>query len=466
MNGSKAQECANITAVLAAMSLVVLDAGLVNLAVPTMAAALKVTPAEAILTVSAYQTALVIGLLPTAHIAEKTGYRRLFITGLGVFSTASILCGLAPSLAILVALRVLQGLGGAAVMALGIALLRLSLGPDRLGRAIGWNALNVALCSAAAPILGGLILSIAPWPWLFFAKLPIVVIALIASMRLPDTEPTRRSIDYAGIGLHASTAALFVTATAVAMPHPLVAALAGVVAIVLGALMVRRERAREAPIWPVDLLGRRAFRVSVASSICCFIAQSAGMLALPFYLQLGLGRGPVSTGIVLASWPLTVAATSPLANRLAERFGSALLCLVGGATLGSGLLFSALWPIRDSIVPLAVGAALCGLGFGLFQVPNNRIMFLSASPERSAAAGGMQGSARLIGQTTGALAMGMLLAGTSNLAAPRLGLALGGVSALVASLVSALEVPRLPLFRNRRRQGLLEAATPKGSEAL
>ena len=440
MIGSKARQVLNITAVMAAMSLVVLDAGLLNVALPKIAISLCVSPANAILAVSAYQAALVIGLLPSAHIAEKTGYRSLFIAGLALFSVASILCGLAPNMPVLVAARIVQGLGGAAIMALGIALLRFALGPDRLGSAIGWNALNVAIFSAAGPIVGALILSIAPWPWLFFAKLPIIALALAASMTLPEVVPTRRSVDYAGIVLHALTAGLFLLAIGMAMAQPVLSILCGGAAIGLAVVHIVRERNRNAPIWPIDLLGLRPFGVSVAASICCFIAQSAGILALPFYIQLGLGFGPLGAGIVMASWPLTVAVTSTIANRLAKRFGSAPLCVIGGSLLALGLLFSALWPVQKSIVPLAVGAALSGLGFGLFQVPNNRTMFLSAPPERSAAAGGMQGSARLIGQTIGALLMGILMASASNMIAPRLGLGLGAIFAIGAALISAIEL--------------------------
>ncbi|GGC07211.1 MFS transporter [Novosphingobium endophyticum] len=420
------------------MALVVLDAGLVNVALPVMAASLRVTPAQAILTVSAYQTALVIGLLPSAHVAEKFGYKRMFLAGVNLFSAASILCGFAPTLGVLVAARMLQGLGGAAIMALGIALLRVALGNEQIGRAIGWNALNVAMCSAAGPIVGALILSIAPWPWLFFTKLPLIVVALTTSVALPEVASSRSRIDHAGITLHASIAGLFLAAAGIAQSGW--AALAASLAVGLAVLLIRRERAREAPIWPIDLLGQRAFRVSVMASVCCFIAQSAGMLAFPLYLQLALGYGPFGASIVMICWPLTVATTSSVANCLAEQLGSARLCIAGGSLLGLGLLFSALWPVGQSIIPLAIGAALSGLGFGLFQVPNNRTMFLSAPPDRSAAAGGMQGTARLIGQTTGALAIGLLLTGASAAAAPRLGLALGAIFGVIAALVSAMGI--------------------------
>ncbi len=390
-----------------------------------------------------------MGLLPCAHIAERCGYRRLFVGGLALFSVASIICAFAVTLPMLVVARVAQGLGGAAIMSLGIALLRFTLAPERLGKAIGWNALTVALCSAAGPIAGALILAVAPWPWLFLVKLPIIVIALATARGLPEVPPSRRTVDAGSIVLHSSAAALILVAAGMAISRPLPAALLAMGSVALAGALIMRQKLNDAPLWPVDLLAIRPFRISVIASICCFTGQSAGMLALPFYLELGLGHGPVSAGLVMTCWPLTVAVTSVFANRLAERFGSALPCVAGGSVLGAGLMLSALWPPENSIAPLAIGAALGGLGFGLFQVPNNRTLFLTAPPERSAAAGGMQGSARLIGQAMGALMMGLLLACAPAMLAPRIGFALGSLFAVAAALVSAVEMPAASRFWRR-----------------
>jgi DHA2 family multidrug resistance protein-like MFS transporter len=435
------REQASALAVLSSMALVVLDAGLLNVALPTIAQSLGETPGRAILAVIAYQAALLVGLLPCAHVAEKLGYRRLFVGGLALFSAASILCAFAPSLPILLAARLVQGLGGAAILSLGIALLRFALGPDRLGAAIGWNALTVALCSAAGPIVGAFILSVAPWSWLFLAKLPIATIALVAAAALPEVKLPGPPIDVPGLGLHGSIAALILIAAGSAPIRSLAALVPAGAAVVLAMLLIRRMRSLPAPVWPIDLLSLRPVRVSAAASICCFAGQSAGLLALPFYLQPGLGQSPLAAGLVLACLPLAAGATGPLANCLAHRFGSAFLCTAGAAVLSAGLLLCALWPAVDGFTALALGAALAGLGFGLFQVPNNRILFLTVPAGRSAAAGGLQGSARLVGQTFGALLMGLLFSWASTLVAARAGLALASLFAAAASLVSALELP-------------------------
>ncbi|MCE3289467.1 MAG: hypothetical protein K0R83_1479, partial [Caulobacter sp.] len=180
------RRAAAIFVVLAAMALVVLDAGIANLALPVIGQALGLSAAHSVLVVTAYQAGLVMALLPAGALGERYGYRRVFVAGVTIFALASAGCAVAPSAPWLVAARLVQGLGGAAVMALGVALLRQAVGGPRLGAAIGWNALTVALASAAAPSLGALLLSVAGWRGLFVLGLPLAAAVLLAARALPD----------------------------------------------------------------------------------------------------------------------------------------------------------------------------------------------------------------------------------------------------------------------------------------
>jgi len=132
-----------VAAVLSSMAMVVLDAGVVNLALPTIAGAFQISASAVVLVVTAYQAAVLMALLPCGALGERLGYRRVFLTGVALFTVASLLSALAPSLTWLVAARFLQGLGGAAIMSVGVALLRFSVPADRLGPAIGWNAVTI-----------------------------------------------------------------------------------------------------------------------------------------------------------------------------------------------------------------------------------------------------------------------------------------------------------------------------------
>lgn len=429
-----------IASVLSAMALVVLDAAIANVALPTIAQSLHVTPAMSVLIVTAYQTAVVMAILPCAALGESLGYRRVFTVGVALFTAASAACALSPSLPWLVAARFVQGLGGAAVMALGIALLRFTVPQKQLGAAIAWNALTVALSSAAGPAIGAGILWTAGWPWLFAVNLPLGATALLAARALPRVGGTARPLDLISVALNAMAFAALV-AGAELLPTSPVAAITLFIAAAFGlAALIRRETPKKAPLVPLDLLRAPSFSVSVIASVCCFTGQTAGLVALPFYLQHGLGQSPLMTGLYMTPWPLAVALAAPVAGRLAGRVSTAWLCAAGGAGLAAGLAAACLWPLQDDPQPLVLLTALCGLGFGLFNVPNNRNMFLSAPSERSGAAGGMQGTARLAGQITGAVIMTLLFILTSVDAAPRIGLGIGAALTLAAGLVSMLRV--------------------------
>ena len=429
-------------AVLTAIILVVLDAAIANLALPTIARTLLVTPGASIWVVTGYQVAIVMFLLPAGAAGERFGYRRVFMAGVVLFTLASAGCALAPSLPWLVAARFIQGMGSAAVMALGVGIIRFIYPHRLLGAAIGWNALAVAFASAAGPSIGAAILAVADWPWLFAVNLPIGTVVLVLARWLPAERATGRSLDLISVGLNAGTFGAFF----IGIDRVFAAPLSGFVLLAAASIglvtLIRRERTRANPLIPLDLLRARAFRLSVTASICCFTGQMAGIVALAFYLQHELGRSAFEAGLIMTSWPLTVALAAPLSGRLADRFSTDMLCVVGGICLAAGLGLAAFWPVHDNLIPLVVFMALSGLGFGLFQTPNNRNMLLSAPKERSGAAGGMQGMARLSGQTAGSVLLLVLFGLMTAESAPHLGLAIGAMLAFIASIISALKIVR------------------------
>lgn len=429
---------AAVAAVLAAVVLAVLDTAIANVALPTISRTLQVGPGASVWIVTAYQTALVMGLLPYAALGESIGHRRVFSFGVALFTGASLLCAVSPSLPWLVVSRFLQGLGASAIMALGIALLRLAVPHRRLGAAIGWNALAVALSSAAGPSIGAAILSITSWPWLFALNLPLGGAVLLATRALPDPAGTARRLDRFSVVLNGTAFAALVVGAEMLVTTPALGLMLIATALVALTLLVRREMQKEAPLIPLDLLRDASIGISVIASICCFAGVTTGLLSLPFFLQHELGQNTLQTGLYMTPWPLTVAIVAPMAGYLSNRISTAWLCAVGGMCLAAGLTLASTWPLHGSLRPLVLFTVLCGLGFGLFQVPNNRNMFLLTPRERSGAAGGMQATARLTGQTAGGVIASMLFTIASPGAAPKIGLAIGAALALLAGLASLL----------------------------
>jgi DHA2 family multidrug resistance protein-like MFS transporter len=188
------------------------------------------------------------------------------------------------------------------------------------------------------------------------------------------------------------------------------------------------------PLIPFDLLRIRIFSLSLATGLCSFFAQMASFVALPFEIQR-LGRSAVETGLLMTPWPLAVACAAPVAGRLADRYSAAILGGCGLIALSAGLALLATFPEQGSAVSLMWRMALCGLGFGFFQAPNNRMMLAAVPRARSGAAGGMLASVRLLGQTVGAASVAVLFRTHADRGAT-IALAAAAVLAFVASLFS------------------------------
>ncbi|PCC98383.1 MFS transporter [Halopseudomonas pelagia] len=425
------------------MVMVVLNTAIANVALPAIAVSLDVSPAMSVRVITAYQMALLMALLPCAALGERLGYRRVFALGVMLFTAATVLCSLAPSLPWLLAARFMQGLGGAAVMALGVALLRSAVAPDQLGAAIGWNAMAVALSSAAGPAIGALVLSATTWPWLFALQLPLGLFVLLITRSLHDNYGTASSVDLLSMALNVGMFGTLVFAVDVFIDRPILAgALLAVSGLQLVAL-VKREMPKKAPLIPIDLLGSRSFSLSVLASVFCFAGQTAAIVALPFYLQRNLEQSALMTGLYMVPWPLSVAIAAPLSRRLADKYSTGLICFSGGLLLAVGLGATSLWPLEEAVYLLIPFTMLCGLGFSLFNAANNRNLFLSASIERSGAAGGMQGTARLLGQTAGAVIMTVIFTFGEIATTPRIGFGLGAALTLFAALLSTLQIKRV-----------------------
>ncbi|QRK08942.1 MFS transporter [Archangium violaceum] len=425
-----------IVAIVLAISMAVLDGAIANVALPAISRNLNASPAASIWIVNAYQLAIVVSILPFASLGDIVGYRRVFQMGLLVFTLASLACALSGSLVGLTLSRILQGFGAAAVMSVNAALVRFTYPNRLLGRAIGINALVVAVSSAVGPTIASAILSTASWPWLFAINVPMGTVSLlIARQALPHTRRSGLPFDFTSALLNALTFGLLIigleSLTTGALPGAL--ALAG--GLTAGIVLVRRQLSRTSPLVPVDLLRIPVFAFSIAASICSFSAQMLAFVSLPFYFQNVLGRSQVETGLLMTPWPVAVAVMAPIAGRLADRFSAAILCGVGSMVMATGLTLLALLPAHAASGIIVLGMTLCGVGFGFFQSPNNRAMLSSAPKARSGGAGGMQATARLLGQTCGATLVAVCFRAFSS-HGPTVALGLGACVSVASAVVS------------------------------
>ena len=398
--------------------LATLDSAIANIALPTIARDLGATDAAAIWVVNSYQLAVTVCLLPTAALGEIVGLKRVYGAGLVVFTVASLACALSPTMPVLVAARLMQGVGGACMAALGGALVRSIYPRARMGRGLATIALSVALSAALGPTLAALILAVASWPWLFLVNVPLgaAAVALFAAVTPPSPQ-RQRPFDWRGALLNAGAFGLVVTgidglggdARGLA-----VAELA--IGVLFAAALVVQQRGQAAPLLPLDLLRHRLFALSVITSICSYAAQILAYVALPFLFQVGQGRSAVATGLLVTPWPLMVAVAAPVAGRLSGRYPAALLGSVGLAVLCAGLLLLATAPAHAADADIAWRMALCGVGFGFFQTPNNVTLMTAGPPERSGGASAMVAVARTVGWSLGSALVALVfgLAGSAG----------------------------------------------------
>ena len=441
--------------------LAVLDGTIVNLALPDITRELHSTAAQSIWVINAYQIATLALLLPLATLGDIVGYRRVYLCGMAVFTLGSLACAYADSLALLALARMVQGVGAAGIMSVNAAMVRLIYPRHLLGRGIATNSMVVATASVAGPSIAAGILSTASWPWLFALNVPLGLACVwMGRAALPDN-PVRApgaiqarfspfdvllnalmfgliflGVDGLGVRPDAMPGAAGAT-NASSLWLPLAELAAG---LVVGVVYVRRQLREPLPLFPLDLLRIPVFALSMGTSIGAFCAQMLAYIALPFLLLGSFGRSHLEAGLLLTAWPLGIVVMAPVAGRLIGRFSGGALGGCGLGLLSFGLLMLGLMPMQPSNIDIVWRLALCGMGFGLFQSPNNHTILTSAPAHRSGGASGMLGTARLTGQTGGAVLLAVIFstASAQSREGPVIALFLAAGFAAAAGVFSAL----------------------------
>ena len=427
-----------IVAIGLGVSLAVIDSAIANVALPTIARDLHTNPALSIWVVNGYQLSITISLLPLSSLGDIMGYRRIYLSGLILFTLASLACAFSTSLPELAAARVIQGFGAAGIMSVNTALLRYIYPHSMLGRGIGINAVVVSIASVVGPTIASAILAAANWPWLFAVNVPIGIAAVaVGWFYLPRNPASPHKFDFLSAVLSAISFGLLIGSVD-ALGHgegfPLFL-LEVIVTLAIGYWLVQRQLSLPLPLLPIDLLKIPIFTLSVCTSISSFAAQMLALVSLPFLFQTELHYSAVQTGLLITPWPIAIGIAAPIAGHLSDRYSAAVLGGIGLFVFALGLLSLAFLPDAPNYFDIAWRMVLCGTGFGLFQSPNNRAMLSAAPKSRSGGASGMLGTARLLGQTTGAALVALLFARLPH-GAPTVSVLIASGFALIAAFVS------------------------------
>lgn len=409
-----------------AMLLSSLGTSIANVGLPTLAHAFAATFQQVQWVVLAYLLAVASLIVSVGRLGDIVGRRRLFLAGIVLFTMASVLSGVAPTLWLLVAARAMQGLGAAAMMALAIAFVGETVPKARTGRAMGLLGTTSAIGTALGPSLGGVLIAGVGWRSIFLLNLPLGVLAfLLARRHLPadrrDSPAARPAFDGSGTLLLALALAAYALAMTLGRGHfgsfnlALLALAAGLIG-----LFVLVEANAESPLVRLSLFREPGLRAGFITSGFVSTVVMTTLVVGPFYLSRALGLGPAAVGLILSIGPLVAALLGVPAGRMADRFGASCVTIVGLIALALGTSSLALLQARPGIAAYLVQIVAITAGYALFQTANNTAVMRDIPADRRGVTSGLLNLSRNLGLVTGASVMGALFAhasGTTDIAA-------------------------------------------------
>lgn len=416
--------------ILLGLGLSSLGSAIANIALPNISHSFTSSDAATVWVVNAYQLSATVCLLPVASLAESLGLKRVYATGLAIFVLASLGCALAPTLPMLVSARLIQGGGAAGIAVAGVAFVRVIYPHSTVSKGLALVALAVAIPGALGPTIAATILAVAKWPWLFLVNVPFgLAVPLFIAAAPPDVRAVR-PLDLIGTALNAFAFGLFVVGVGTLGTADVRIATGAIVAgLVCFSLFVRQQLRHPMPMLPFDLFRIPVFTLSVWTSVCAYAAQILAYVSLPFLFEARLHLSAVETGFLVTPWPLMTAVTAPIAGRLTNRHAGSVICSIGLALLASGLLLMVFLPTTPTKWDIVSRLALCGIGFGLFQTPNNTTMMTAGPIGRSGAASGMNATARYVGWSLGSALVALIFGLGGNR---------GAIFCLIAGMAFAL----------------------------
>jgi DHA2 family methylenomycin A resistance protein-like MFS transporter len=404
---------------LAAMSLgygvVQLDVTIVNTALSSIGDSLGGGVSELQWVVSAYTIAFAAFILTAGALGDRIGAKRIFMAGFAIFTAASVGCGLAPNAWTLIAARAVQGLGAAVLVPNSLALLSHAYPDDKSrGRAVGIWAAGASLTLTAGPLVGGGLIALVGWRWIFFVNLPIGLLGLWLTWRYASetTRAPQREVDLPGqvaaITALGCLAGAIIEGGAIGWRNPFV--IAGFAAsAVLAVLFVLRERRAPQPMLPLTLFGNRMFSVAAMVGLLVNVAFYGLIFVFSLYFQRINNWSPFMTGLAFLPMLGAVLPINLLAPRLAERIGAPQTIALGSCVAAAGSL--GLVTVAPGTSYWAIGLQLVALGggLGLLVPPLTSTLLGSVEKSRSGIAAGVLNSTRQTGSVLGVALFGSLI---------------------------------------------------------
>ena len=382
------------------------DSSSVNVALPSMADELGVTMAGIEWVVTAYTLVIICLIMVFGKLGDTMGKDKVFKAGILIFLTGSTICFLSGNYYMLLAGRVIEGIGSAATMANSQGIIVQVFPLHERGKALGLSGTSVALGSMVGPSIGGVIVSYLNWNAIFAMNIPVAAICLLLCKKyLPDMSTGKREkMDksgallfmamilcvYGGVKLLQSGASYYVYCLVIA-----------VAALVFGAIFVRWERAHKNAMLNIRLFENKLFAVSIFCAFLSFFTISGHNFIQPFYLQKVQMLDAAHTGLLMMAYSLTMAVVAPFSGQLSDKIGSEFLCFLGLCIITVALLILSTLGVDTSLVVFLIGSIMMSFGMAMFQSPNTSLIMSNVGRENTGIAGSINGLARNLGMVFG-----------------------------------------------------------------
>lgn len=417
----RAEPVPSVRWALAGLSLSILLSSLgisiANVALPTLAEAFNASFQAVQWIVLAYLLAITTLIVSAGRLGDIIGRRRLLLAGIFVFTLASVLCGIAPTLWLLIAARAAQGLGAAIMMALTMAFVGDTVSKAKTGSAMGLLGTMSAIGTALGPSLGGVLIAGVSWRAIFLVNVPLGLLTfLLAHRTLPvdrrrPPKTGRANFDTIGTLLLGLTLAAYALAMTMGRGRfgPLNIAL--LLAALLGAGLFVFAQARAAsPLIRLAMFRDPVLSASLAMSALVSTVLMATLVVGPFYLSRALGLDAALAGIVLSVGPLVVALTGVPAGRIADRFGARRMTIAGLIAIAAGSFILSALPAALGIPGYIAPIVVITVGYALFQTANNTAVMTDIRADQRGVMSGLLNLSRNLGLITGASVMGAVFA--------------------------------------------------------
>jgi MFS family permease len=400
-----------LTSLALSMLMPSLDTSIANAGLPILATAFEATFQQVQWIVLAYLLAITTLIVSVGRLGDGFGRRRLLLIGIGIFTSASLACALAPGLGWLIGARAVQGVGAAIMFALTVALVADAVPKARAGSAMGLLATMSAAGTSLGPSLGGLLMTHVGWQAIFLLNVPLgllniwLVYRFLPADRAAGPGP-RVAFDYSGSAVLVLTLAAYALAmTLEGFTVPLLlASLCG------AGLFFMIEKKAKAPLIRLSLFSDPRLNSSLTLTLLVTTVMMTTLVVGPFYLHRGLGLSSTMVGVALSIGPLLSAMSGVPAGRLVDRFGARRI--VPGALLGmaGGCSLLALLPMSMGLAAYVLPIMVIAVGYALFQAANNTGLMAGVRQEQRGVVSAMLGLARNLGLITGAAVMGAVFA--------------------------------------------------------